>query len=54
MPRIYVASIAETVERIRQYGRDVVMQPTPEGDTLLARFRDPADNLIGVCSSSAH
>jgi len=24
------------------------MQPTPEGDTLLASFRDPAGNLIGV------
>ena len=48
MPWIYVTSVAETLERICAEGREVVMQPTPEGDTLLASFRDPAGNLTGV------
>lgn len=48
MPWIYVESLAQTLERIRERGREVATQPTPEGDTLLASFRDPAGNLIGV------
>ena len=48
MPWIYVTSVDETLQRIRHQGREVVLRPTPEGDTLLASFRDPAGNLIGV------
>jgi hypothetical protein len=48
MPWIYVTSVEDTLARIREYGREVVMQPAPEGDTLLATFRDPAGNLIGI------
>src|SRR6187399_898971 len=46
MPWIYVTSVEETLQRIREQGREVVQEPVPEGDTLLASFRDPAGNLI--------
>jgi predicted enzyme related to lactoylglutathione lyase len=48
MPWIYVTSVTETLESIGRHGGQVGQQPTPEGDTLLATFRDPAGNLIGV------
>jgi predicted enzyme related to lactoylglutathione lyase len=48
MPWIYVASVEQTLERVRAQGRKVVMQPSPEGDTLLATFLNPAGNLIGI------
>ena len=47
MPWIYVTSVEETMHRVREHGCDVVSDPTPEGDTLLCRFRDPAGNVIG-------
>ena len=48
MPWLYVTSVTQTLELIGQHGGEVGMLPNPEGDTLLATFRDPAGNLIGV------
>jgi predicted enzyme related to lactoylglutathione lyase len=48
MPWIYVTSVTEALERIGRQGGRVGQLPSPEGDTLLATFRDPAGNLIGV------
>jgi predicted enzyme related to lactoylglutathione lyase len=48
MPWIYVESVTATLELIGQKGGEVGMLPSPEGDTLLATFHDPAGNLIGV------
>ena len=48
MPWLYVTSVTQSLELIGQHGGRVGMLPSPEGDTLLATFRDPAGNLIGV------
>ena len=49
MPWIYVTTVEDCMKRIRERGREVVSGPTPEGDTLLvATFRDPAGNLMGI------
>src|SRR5947207_12437498 len=47
MPWIYVTSVQETLQRVRDQGCEIVSEPSPEGDTLLCRFRDPAGNIVG-------
>jgi uncharacterized protein len=48
LPYIYVDPIDECVGRIREHGGEVVTGPDPEGDLLVATFRDPEGNLIGL------
>jgi predicted enzyme related to lactoylglutathione lyase len=48
LPYIYVDGIDATVERILKQGGEVVEAPYPEGDLWVARFRDPAGNLMGI------
>jgi predicted enzyme related to lactoylglutathione lyase len=47
VPWIFVTSVEETMQRVRDHGCEVVSVPMLEGDTLLCRFRDPAGNIIG-------
>lgn len=44
----YVDDIAAAVARAGATGGAVVEPPRAEGDTLVARVRDPAGNLIGL------
>lgn len=43
-----VASVADAVARTPELGGEVVEAPAQEGDTIQARLRDPAGNLIGI------
>jgi len=47
MPWIYVTSVQETLQRVVDHGCEIVSHPSPEGDTLLCRFSDPAGNVCG-------
>lgn len=48
LPYIYVADIEETIARIVAHGGAIVTEPYPEGLLAVARFRDPAGNVIGL------
>jgi predicted enzyme related to lactoylglutathione lyase len=48
LPYIYVNNIDETVARIVVQGGTMVKEPSNEGNTRVAQFRDPAGNLIGI------
>ena len=48
LPYVYVDPIDECVERIRAHGGEVVAGPDPEGNLLVATFRDSEGNLIGL------
>ncbi|MGI0080939.1 MAG: VOC family protein [Nitrososphaerales archaeon] len=48
IPYIYVSKVKDTVERIRSNGCEVVKAPYREGGLWVARFRDPAGNVIGI------
>ena len=47
-PYIYVERVDETLEKVVGGGGEVVEATYPEGDLLVATFRDPAGNVIGV------
>ncbi len=48
LPYIYVTDVEETVARIVARGGAIVTEPYPEGLLTVARFRDPAGNVIGI------
>jgi predicted enzyme related to lactoylglutathione lyase len=48
LPYIYVEQIDQCVERVRTHGGQVVTGPRPEGNLLVATFRDPEGNLVGL------
>jgi predicted enzyme related to lactoylglutathione lyase len=48
LPYIYVDRIDETIARIAANGGEVVKGPDPEGNLWIARFRDPAGNVLGL------
>jgi predicted enzyme related to lactoylglutathione lyase len=48
LPYIYVEGIEETAERITVHGGEIVQAPYREGNLLVATFRDPSGNLIGL------
>jgi predicted enzyme related to lactoylglutathione lyase len=48
LPYIYVDHIDEVVSRIVGQGGEVVKPVYREGDLWVARFHDPAGNLMGV------
>jgi uncharacterized protein len=48
LPYIYVHGLDAALERITARGGEIVKTPYPEGDLLIATFRDPAGNVIGV------
>jgi predicted enzyme related to lactoylglutathione lyase len=48
MVYIMVASAAKTIEAIRSAGGEIVHQVDPRAREVVATFRDPAGNLIGI------
>jgi predicted enzyme related to lactoylglutathione lyase len=48
MMYIMVASAAKAVEAIRSAGGEIVDQVDPHAREVVATFRDPAGNLIGI------
>ncbi len=48
LPYIYVDQVEETVARILAHGGEIVTSPFPEGLLIVATFRDPAGNVIGL------
>jgi predicted enzyme related to lactoylglutathione lyase len=47
-PYVYVESVDETLAEAVAQGGEVVTAPYPEGNLVVATFRDPAGNVIGV------
>jgi predicted enzyme related to lactoylglutathione lyase len=47
-PYIFIKRVDETLEKVIAQGGEVVTEPYPEGDLLVATFRDPAGNVLGV------
>jgi predicted enzyme related to lactoylglutathione lyase len=47
-PYIYVERIDQTLEKIVAHAGELVTAPYPEGDLLVATFRDPEGNEVGV------
>jgi uncharacterized protein len=47
-PYIYVERIDDTLKKVAAHGGAVVTAPYAEGDLLVATFRDPAGNVLGV------
>lgn len=45
---IYVHGIDTALEQIIASGGEMVTAPYPEGDLWVARFRDPAGNVLGI------
>ena len=52
-PYIYVESVDETLDRVVAHGAVIATPPYPEGDLVVATFRDPAGNEIGVWQQTA-
>jgi predicted enzyme related to lactoylglutathione lyase/ketosteroid isomerase-like protein len=50
---IYVERIDETIERIRARGGEIIKGPDREGELWIARFRDPAGNVLGLWHEGA-
>jgi predicted enzyme related to lactoylglutathione lyase len=47
-PYVYVESVDETLAKMVAQGGEVVTAPYPEGDLVVATFRDPSGNVVGV------
>jgi tRNA (cmo5U34)-methyltransferase len=47
-PFVFVASVADALEKVVANGGEIVREPYPEGDLTVAVFRDPAGNVAGV------
>jgi uncharacterized protein len=47
-PYVFVESVDETLEKVAGRGGEVVTAPYEEGDLLVATFRDPSWNVVGV------
>lgn len=48
VPYVYVDSLPDAIALLESQGGDIVTEPYPEGDLRVARFRDPAGNVIGL------
>ena len=48
LPYVYVDDVEQTVNRIRAKGGELVTDPSPGGLLVVATFRDPAGNVIGI------
>ncbi|HEX4795245.1 MAG TPA: VOC family protein [Humisphaera sp.] len=53
MPYFYVEQIHQAVERAAGAGGQVVKSPSLEGDTIIAKLRDPSGNLIGIWEAAS-
>lgn len=47
-PYVYVEDVASVVERIPPAGGEIVEAPFDEGNLIVAHFRDPAGNVLGI------
>ena len=47
-PYVYVERVDDTLDRVAAHGGASVEAPYAEGNLLVATFRDPAGNVIGV------
>lgn len=52
VPYIYVHGIEAAVERIQANGGEIETPIYPEGRLSVARFRDPAGNVMGIWQSA--
>ena len=52
-PYIYVESVDETVARLTQRGGAILTAPYREGDLIVATFRDPMGNVLGIWQRAA-
>jgi predicted enzyme related to lactoylglutathione lyase len=48
LPYVFVERVDETLEKVVADGGELVTAPYPEGDLVVATFRDPSGNIIGV------
>lgn len=48
LPYIYVHGIDAVLDRVLANGGELAEPPYPEGELWVARFRDPAGNVVGV------
>jgi uncharacterized protein len=48
IPYIFVDSVHDSLEKVRANGGEIVKSAYPEGDLLVAIFRDPAGNVFGI------
>jgi len=48
LPYIFVENVHQILERVKVNGGNVQKSPFPEGKLLVAIFRDPAGNIIGI------
>jgi predicted enzyme related to lactoylglutathione lyase len=53
LPYIYVEQIDSAVQLIITHGGEIVEAPAREGNLLIATFRDPAGNLMGIWQQDA-
>jgi len=53
LPYIYVNRIREVVEKVPEYGGEVIKAPYAEGNLLVATVRDPAGNVIGLWEATS-
>jgi predicted enzyme related to lactoylglutathione lyase len=47
-PHIYVSNLSQVIDEVAAHGGTVVQPRYTEGDLWVARFSDPAGNIIGV------
>jgi len=52
-PYIYVESVEQTLARLTQRGGTTVTAPYREGDLIVATFRDPTGNVLGIWQQAA-
>jgi len=48
LPYVFVADVSQALAKATASGGEVETPPYPEGDLIVARFRDPAGNVVGV------
>jgi predicted enzyme related to lactoylglutathione lyase len=55
LPWLQVDTMDRALKLVRNFGGDVLEQPTPDGpDRLLATVRDPAGNVLGLVQLGPH
>lgn len=47
-PYVYVESVEQTIVKLTASGGEILEPPYPEGNLVVATFRDPAGNVLGI------
>jgi predicted enzyme related to lactoylglutathione lyase len=47
-PYVYVESVEETTAKLNEHGGEIVTPPYREGNLVVATFRDPMGNVLGI------